>query len=129
MKIEHAALWTKNLERMKEFYETYFKATSGVLYVNEKKEFRSCFLKFDAGARLELMERPNIVSSKKSPEQEVYGYAHIAISVGSEEKVNELAKTLKKDGYAILDGPRHTGDGYYEAVISDPDGNRLEITK
>ena len=128
MKIEHIALWTKDLQRLKEFYEKYFQVHAGSLYTNPEKSFESYFLKFESGARLEIMKRPDIVSVKKSPGKEAHGYAHLAISVGSEEKVNELTEKLRRDGYPILDGPRHTGDGYYETVISDPDGNRIEIT-
>lgn len=128
MKIEHIAIWTKDLEQLKEFYEKYFDATSNELYTNQKKEFRSYFLTFDSGARVEIMQRPDIESASKAHEQEYFGYAHLAISVGSEKKVDELTEILRNDGYPILDGPRQTGDGYYESVISDPDGNRIEIT-
>lgn len=128
MHIEHIAVWTQDLERMKEFYETYFDATSNSLYVNQEKQFKSYFLMFDSGARLELMQRPDIKSVEKINHEEVYGYAHLAISVGSEEKVNWLTNKLQKNGYPVLDGPRRTGDGYYESVIVDPDGNRIEIT-
>lgn len=128
MHIEHLAIWTKDLERLKEFYEKYFDTTSNSLYVNQKKQFRSYFLIFDSGARLELMQRPDIKSSPKSDGTELYGYAHLAISVGSEDSVNRLTERLRNDGYPILDGPRRTGDGYYESVVADPDGNRIEIT-
>lgn len=128
MHIEHLAIWTKDLERLKEFYEKYFHTTSNSLYVNQKKQFRSYFLIFDSGARLELMQRPDIKSSPKSDGTELYGYAHLAISVGSEDSVNRLTERLRNDGYPILDGPRRTGDGYYESVVADPDGNRIEIT-
>lgn len=129
MKIEHVSIWTEDLERMKTFYKTYFGATSNDKYINSKKQFQSYFLTFESGARLEIMQRPDIqIIHKSTPEKEYIGYAHLAISVGSEEKVNQLTETLKKDGYPVLDGPRKTGDGYYESVISDPDGNRVEIT-
>ena len=128
MRIEHIAIWTKDLERLKIFYETYFDATSNSLYNNPEKKFTSYFLTFDSGARLEIMQRPDIQSSPKLSETEYFGYAHLAISVGSEEKVDSLTQKLRNDEYPILDGPRQTGDGYYESVISDPDGNRIEIT-
>lgn len=128
MHIEHLAIWAKDLERLKEFYETYFDATSNSMYINDKKLFRSYFLTFDSGARLELMQRPDIEFKQNSVEKEIYGFAHLAISVGSEESVDQLTKRLQNDGYPVLDGPRRTGDGYYESVVADPDGNRLEIT-
>lgn len=128
MHIEHLAVWTQNLERMKEFYETYFDATSNSLYINQKKQFRSYFLTFESGARLELMYRPDIEANQNFAGKEMYGYAHLAISVGSEEIVDLLTEKLHNDGYPVLDGPRRTGDGYYESVVTDPDGNRIEIT-
>lgn len=128
MKIEHVAIWTKDLERMKKFYEKYFNATSNELYTNQKKGFKSYFLTFDSGARLEIMQRSDILTHKKSPGNEYVGYAHLAISTGSEDRVDKLSEKLRNDGFPILDGPRRTGDGYYESVVSDPDGNRIEIT-
>ena len=128
MKIEHIAIWTKDLERLKAFYEKYFRAKSGSKYVSTKKPFQSYFLRFSSGSRLELMQRPDILQAEKAPGQEFLGYAHLAMSVGSEEEVDALTKRLVDDGYQLLDGPRRTGDGYYESVISDPDGNRVEIT-
>ena len=127
MKIEHIAIWTKDIERLKKFYETYFEAVAGKKYINGKKQFQSFFLTFSSGARLEIMKRPDIKSRDKAP-VEYYGYAHFAISVGSEQKVNELTEKLIQDGFKNPDGPRRTGDGYYESVILDPDGNRIEIT-
>lgn len=128
MKIEHIAIWTKDLKRIKEFYEKYFDVTSNELYINQEKKFKSYFLSFDSGPRLEIMQRPDIQSAKKSFDKEYFGYAHLAISVGSEKKVDELTEILRNDGFPILDGPRQTGDGYYESVVSDPDGNHIEIT-
>lgn len=128
MRIEHLAIWTKDLERLKEFYKKYFNATSNELYTNQKKEFKSYFLTFDSGARLEIMQRSDILSPKTTPGKEYFGYAHFAISTGSEQNVDKLTEILRNDGFPVLDGPRRTGDGYYESVVSDPDGNRIEIT-
>lgn len=127
MKIEHIAVWSGDIERLRRFYERYFDAEPSARYHNQKTRFQSHFLTFANGARLELMQRPD-VGLATEPGQEKLGYAHLAISVGSEENVNELTGRLQKDGYACLSGPRRTGDGYYESVILDPDGNRIEIT-
>jgi lactoylglutathione lyase len=128
MHIEHVAIWTKNLERLKTFYETYFQAQVGEKYVNPTKQFESYFLSFAAGTRLELMTRPDIPASRDDVEAQFTGYIHLAISVGSKEQVDALTRRLQQDGYGVVDGPRRTGDGYYESVVLDPDKNRIEIT-
>lgn len=129
IKIEHLAIWVKDIEKMKSFYEMYFSATAGPIYHNPRKQFHSYFLTFSSGARLELMQRPDILSNPQtSAEQEYYGYAHLAISLGSEAAVDALTSRLAANGYPHLDGPRRTGDGYYESVVLDPEGNRIEIT-
>lgn len=125
MKIEHIALWVNDLEGMRTFYTKYFNGQSNTLYRNEKKQFESYFISFESGARIEIMRKKGI---EEKPIQEVTGYAHFAFSVGSKEKVDELTKSLKTAGYPVLNGPRTTGDGYYESVISDPEGNQIEIT-
>lgn len=124
MNIEHVAIWVKDLEKSKLFYETYFNAQSGELYHNKKKDFQSYFLSFKSGSRLELMNKPNLEEST----QELFGYAHIAFSVGSKEEVDRLTDRLVSDGYQLNNGPRTTGDGYYESDIEDPEGNLIEIT-
>jgi len=128
MKIEHLAIWTRELERLRAFYETYFQAHAGEKYVNQQKQFESYFLEFESGARLELMHMPRIPDSKNDINQPYTGIVHFAFSTGSENEVDLLTDRLRKDGYFIVDGPRHTGDGYYESVVFDPDGNRVEIT-
>jgi lactoylglutathione lyase len=129
MRIEHVAVWTKNLERLEIFYETYFQAEASAKYVNPDKQFESYFLTFPSGgARLELMQIPTLQESSAGTYVQSEGYAHLAFSVGSEEQVNALTARLEKDGFLLVDGPRHTGDGYYESCILDPDGNRVEIT-
>lgn len=127
MKIEHIAIWTKDLEAMKSFYQTYFNAASNDKYVNSKG-FSSYFLSFNDGARIELMKMDSIPESKDDIYQQFTGLIHLAFSVGSEEKVNEMTARFREDGFEVLDGPRRTGDGYYESVVLDPEGNRLEIT-
>ncbi|HEM0918772.1 TPA: VOC family protein [Listeria monocytogenes] len=125
MKIEHVALWTTNLEQMKQFYVTHFGATANDLYENKTKGFTSYFLTFEDGARLEIMSRTDVTGKTTG---ENLGWAHIAISTGTKEAVDELTEKLRQDGFAIAGEPRMTGDGYYESVVLDPEGNRIEIT-
>jgi len=128
MHIEHIAIWTKNLEQLKEFYTRFFQAEAGRKYLNSNKGFESTFLTFSSGARLELMSMPTIPDSLNDPEAQFTGFIHIAFSVGSQEQVDNLTARLRQNGHRILDGPRQTSDGYYESVVLDPDGNRVEIT-
>jgi lactoylglutathione lyase len=127
MLVEHIALWTEDIERLRLFYEGYFGAKANAKYRNERTQFQSYFMTFSCGARLELMQRPD-VGGTKEPGEENLGYAHLAFSVGGEQVVDELTARLEANGYACLSGPRRTGDGYYESVVLDPDGNRIEIT-
>jgi lactoylglutathione lyase len=120
-------MWTTDLGRCKHFYTTYFGATAGPHYVNRAKGFESCFLNFGDGARLEVMTTTSLSLVQFPPGAQRLGLTHLAISVGSEFVVDELTKRLQSDGITIVDGPRRTGDGYYESVVIDPDGNRLEI--
>jgi len=113
---------------MKAFYSHYFGAVAGEKYINPVKQFESYFLSFENGPRLELMRMQNIPDSSNDVYKQFTGLIHFAVSVGSEEKVNALTALLQKDGYELLDGPRHTGDGYYESAIFDPENNRIEIT-
>ena len=128
MRIDHIALWTTDLERCKQFYLSYFGAVPGDGYVNAAKGFESCFLSFKDGARIEAMQISTLSPVAIEPGVQRMGLTHIAISLGSERLVDELTQKLKNDGFPILDGPRRTGDGYYESVALDPDGNRIEIT-
>ncbi|MDN8615582.1 VOC family protein [Variovorax ginsengisoli] len=128
MRIEHIALWTQDLERFKRFYVDYFGALAGSGYVNRAKGFASCFLSFGDGARIEAMTTTTLNPMVIEPGAQRMGLTHFAVSLGSEEAVDELTQRLKADGYPVLDGPRRTGDGYYESVVLDPDGNRVEIT-
>jgi lactoylglutathione lyase len=128
MQIEHVAIWTRDLERIRDFYETYFGARSNDRYRRGEREFSSYFLSFDSGARLEIMRVPSVPNSENDPYRQLTGLIHIAFSVGSIEEVNSLTARLATDGFEVLDGPRTTGDGYYESVVLDPDKNRVEIT-
>lgn len=125
MKIEHLAIWTNDLDRLKSFYERYFGAVAGTRYHNPVKDFQSYFLSFDEGARLELMNKPGLPSGLV---HEHTGIAHFAISVGTRERVLNLTERLRQDGFSIIGEPRTTGDGYFESVVLDPDGNQIEIT-
>ncbi len=128
MRIEHIALWTSDLDRRKQFYVSDFGAKAGPEYANPAKGFESCFLTFTDGARLEIMKTTQLSPLAAEPGAQRMGFTHLAISVGSEKLVDDLTQRLKQDGFPILDGPRRTGDGYYESVTLDPDGNRIEIT-
>ena len=128
MKIQHVAIWSRDIETLRQFYETYFGARSNEKYVNDSKEFESYFLSFDSGAGLEIMHMPTIPATANDPHEQFTGLIHVAISVGSEEKVDELTNELKNAGHEVIDGPRRTGDGFYESVVLDPESNRIEIT-
>lgn len=128
MKIEHIAVWVKDLEKCRVFYEKYFGAVSNEKYINLVKNFESYFLSFDNNSsRLEIMTRPELRGNSNSYEFQQLGIIHIAFSAGSKEKVDELTETLRKDGYTVAGEPRTTGDGYYESVILDPENNIIEI--
>lgn len=126
MKIEHVALYVRDLEQARDFFCRYFGGVSNAGYHNPTTDFRSYFLRFSDGSRLELMTKPNLSDHFFPGER--FGYAHIAFSTGSREAVDTLTETLHADGYAVLSGPRVTGDGYYESCISGPEGNVIEIT-
>jgi lactoylglutathione lyase len=126
--LEHAAIWTHDIERLRAFYQAYFGADAGPKYENPRKRFESVFLTFGSGARLELMRIPTLAEQRNDPSEPQTGYAHLAFSVGSEQALDALAARLRGEGHPVLDGPRRTGDGYYESVVLDPDGNRIEVT-
>ena len=128
MKFEHIAVWVKDLEVVKDFYIRYFGMSCGDKYVNPKKKYTSYFLSFpDSGTRFEIMHRPDI-SAFTGPRGINHGLAHISISVGSKEKVDELTEIIRQAGYPVTGEPRTSGDGYYESVVLDPEGNVVEIT-
>ena len=125
-RIEHIAVWTRDLERLRAFYETYFSATSGPRYTNEAHAFSSYFLTFGGGARLELMSMPDVPDTRDDPIAQRTGLIHVAL--GSEDEVLGLTERLRNDGYLVVGEPRTTGDGYFESCVLDPDGNRIELT-
>ena len=127
MKIEHLAIWTQDLERLRAFYEKYFNARSGHKYVNPTKKFESYFLSFEEGPRLEIMYMPGIPPHTNNVYSQFTGLIHFAITAAGKEEVNQLTERLRAAGYEVVGEPRTTGDGYYESVVLDPDGNRVEI--
>ncbi len=126
MKIEHVAMYVNDVEKARDFVIKYFHAVSNDGYHNKTTNFRSYFLTFDDGARIELMCHPDMQDIDKAIRRT--GLIHVAFSVGSNEKVDELTQILKNDGYEVLSGPRTTGDGYYESCIVGIEGNQIEIT-
>ena len=125
MKIEHIAMYVNDLEAAKEIFIKYFGATANAGYHNMKTDFKSYFLTFDRGARLEIMNKPAMEDPEKTSART--GYVHIAFSVGSREKVRELTSRMMEDGYEVLSGPRTTCDCYYESCIAAIEGNQIEI--
>jgi lactoylglutathione lyase len=128
MYIRHVAIWSKDIDKLRAFYEAYFGAKAGKRYINPAKQFESYFLSFASGALLELMQKPELLESSGDGDKQIAGYSHLAISVGSKKEVDLLTARLEKDGFQIISEPRQTGDGYYESCVLDPDGNRVEIT-
>lgn len=129
MTLEHVAIWTDQLEVLKDYYMKYFGAVPNDKYINEKKQFHSYFLSFTSGARLEIMSKPDIPDNKNDTIKDQYkGIIHLAFGVDTMQEVEAKAKQLQAAGFQILSGPRKTGDGYYEFETLDPDNNRLEVT-
>ena len=127
MRIEHVAVWTHDLDRLREFYERWFGAVAGERYERPETAYASYFLEFEDGARLELMSRPDIPATRDSPHAQFTGLIHLAFELGSEDRVDALTAELEAAGVEVVDGPRRTGDGYYESSVLDPDGNRIEL--
>lgn len=127
MKINHIALYVKDLEGTKEFYKKYFGARENQKYHNSKTGLETYFLSFSGEERLEIMTRPELHENEKNTMQ--YGYIHLAFSVGSKQKVDDLTHMLKRDGYTVISGPRTTGDGYYESCVLDGENNQIEIVE
>ncbi len=126
MKIEHMAMYVNDLESARDFFVKYLCGTSNAGYHNASTGFRSFFISFDDGARLEIMNKPEMDDPKKTLNRS--GYVHLAFSVGGKEKVDELTEQLRQDGYEVISGPRTTGDGYYESCIVGIEGNQIELT-
>lgn len=124
MKIAHVAVWTASLTEMRDFYVEYFGGTASEKYVNSSKGFESCFVRFGDGTSLEIMSRTDVTERHSG---EYLGYCHIAFDAGSPEKVVEFTERLMAAGITVAGEPRTTGDGFFESVVLDPDGNRIEI--
>ena len=128
MYINHIAIWVSDLEAVKDFYVNYFDMTCGEKYHNPSKRFSSYFLSFkNSSARIELMHS-EMASPLPADRNIITGLAHFAISTGSKEQVDALTERLRADKYIIKGEPRTTGDGYYESIVKDPEGNLVEIT-
>ena len=127
MQIDHMAIWTNDIEKLKLFYEKYFGAEANEKYINLEKGFESYFLSFSSGARLEIMQRVDITDQKGSLGEQFLGITHIAFKLNSEQEVDNHTELLRSHKFKVIDGPRRTGDGCYESVVLDPDGNRLEL--
>ena len=126
MKIEHIAMYVNDLEAAKDFFVKYLNGNANDGYHNKNTGFRSYFISFEDGTRLELMKKPEMTDDKKSLTRT--GFIHIAFSVGSKEAVDSLTARMKGDGYKIISGPRITGDGYYESCVIGIEDNQIEIT-
>lgn len=126
MVIEHVAMYVNDLEASRDFFVKFLGGSSNDGYHNKNTGFRSYFISFDDGTRLELMNKPGMEDMKKPLNRT--GYAHIAFSVGSKEKVDEITAVLKNDGFEVVSGPRTTGDGYYESCVVVFEGNQIELT-
>ena len=128
VQLEHIALWAADIDGLCAFYARHFGARIGPLYQNHEKGFRSRFLDFGSGARIEVMASTTLDLSHGDINAQRMGFTHIALSLGSEQSVNSVTESLRASGVPVLDGPRRTGDGYYESVVLDPEGNRIELT-
>ncbi len=126
MIIEHIAMYVNNLESVKDFFVKHLGGKANDGYHNVNSGFRSFFISFDDGARLEIMNKPHMADLEKPLDRT--GLAHIAFSVGSKERVDKLTQVLLSEGYDIVSGPRTTGDGYYESCIVAVEGNQIELT-
>ena len=126
MMIEHIAMYVKDLETARDFFVNYLGGRSNAGYHNKNTGFRSYFISFEDGARLELMNKSDLEDLEKPLNRT--GYVHIAFSVGSQEKVDEITMRLKNDGFEVVSGPRTTGDGYYESCVVVFEGNQIELT-
>jgi lactoylglutathione lyase len=129
MVIDHVAIWTTQLEQLKDFYIKYFNGRANDKYINKEKQFESYFVRFESGTRLELMQMPGIPENLNDRAGKQHqGIIHLSFGVESMDDVRNKAEQMEKDGFKILRGPRKTGDGYFEFETLDPDNNRIEVS-
>lgn len=129
MTIDHVAIWTTQIEKMKDYYVRYFDGIANIKYRNNENQYESYFVSFDSGSRIELMQKPGIPENlNDTVEKQYLGIIHLAFGVEKMDLVNQKLKELAGDGYKILRGPRKTGDGYWEFETLDPDNNRIEVS-
>jgi lactoylglutathione lyase len=129
MTVDHIAIWTNQLEKMKDYYVRYFSGRANRKYQNNENQYESYFVSFDSGSRIELMQKPGIPENlNDTVEKQYLGLIHLAFGVENMDLVNQKLKELAGDGYKILKGPRKTGDGYWEFETLDPDNNRIEVS-
>lgn len=126
MKIEHVAIYVNNLEGARDFFVKYFDGKSNDGYHNKTTGFRSYFISFEDGSRLEVMSKPGVEDNDNK--LNCTGYSHIAFAVRTKEELDTLTERIRSDGYEIVSGPRTTGDGYYESCFIGIEGNLIEIT-
>ena len=126
MKIEHIAMYVRDLEKARDFFVSYLEGKPNEGYHNVKTGFRSYFISFEDGCRLELLQHPDMIDGEKNLRRT--GFVHVAFSLGSKERVDALTARLRDDGYPVLSGPRITGDGYYESCILSLEDNQIELT-
>ena len=126
MVIEHVAMYVNDLEKARDFFVSFLNGKSNDGYHNKETGFRSYFVSFDGGARIEVMNKPEMSDDNKDLNRT--GYVHLAFSVGSKERVDELTEQIRTAGYEVISGPRTTGDGYYESCIVAFEGNQIELT-
>ena len=127
MKIAHLTIWSSDIDKLADFYTRFFDGRKGQRYHNPKKSFSSYFISFEGGCRLEIMHRANIPESTTNPMNQAIGITHFIFDLETEAAVNQKTEELRLVGYQVVDGPRKTGDGYYESVALDPEDNRLEL--
>jgi lactoylglutathione lyase len=128
MQLEHFAIWTSQLDVLKDFYEKYFGGRAGAKYVDSTGRFSSYFITFPTGAKLEIMQLPEVQPRQHDQRYPVSGYTHMAFRVNTPDEVKILTQLLCQDGFKLEKPLQWTADGFYESAVFDPDQNIVEIT-